>query len=661
MTTLNGTQNGVDPQQAQMLALIDQYRPELLHDRITTRDTSLQPMYGRMDGDYGLWSLQPFQGIDNDLYDSEEYLHATDNAPRTFANKVINWYVNATPIIRIEMAGRSEELRRIDSAKERLAYGMLNAADRRLKKMGLPAVREQSGFQVCVRGPVFARTMLRIDPRTGQTIVEITPWDSRNVVWDSGPEGLAWVAHKMRKTRAQIQREYGVILEGANDTFNNNDQTGFVVFDYYDDLVNAVFTEDRQILKVPQPHLRPRMPVSYSFGGYAALLNGGNTSGGDISSGGTVVSESIRDFSESIYEANREVYKNNNYILSIGLHLSAEARERKKIVRSRDGSFTLNEDASLPGAEIAVATSSDQDIEELPPPELTATAAQMQAAFNSMKEQGSLAAVNFGNAPFALSGFAINSLSISAEEKIQPRIRQGNDFYFMALDILMEQYATGMFPILTVTGNDRGGGGFSETIPPQVVQIGGELTVDFMANLPSDEMARIQAVMLLRQPGVNGMPMADDRWLRDNKLGMLDVDNMDDRLRGQLAERGSPLAVMWSNIQSAQNEGDDELAFLYGQELQYLLFQMWASAQGLLPPPQIPPVGPPEFGSPAANMQQAASGGGAGGSSATVSSSVSPPEAIGIQSRPAGQSGPNVPAGTPRPGAQARPGTAQGV
>ncbi len=343
-------------------------------------------------------------------------------------------------------------------------------------------------------------------------------------------------------------------------------------------------------------------------------------------------------------------------MLSIGLHLAAEARERKKKVFSADGSLTLDEDFSLPGAEAPLSVNARQDIEEMPAVELTATAAQMQGLFNSQKEQGSLAAVNFGNAPFSLSGFAINSLSVSAEEKIQPRIRQGNDFYFMALDILMEQYATGMFPILTVTGPGRGGQGFSETIPPQVVQIGGELTVDFMANLPSDEMARIQAAMLLRQPGVNGLPLVDDRWIRDNKLGILDVDNMDDRLRGQLAERGSPLAVMWSNIQSAQNEGDDKLAFLYGQELQYLLFQMWASAQGLLPPPQIPPVGPPEFGSPSANMQQMASGAGSG---ATVPSSASPPEAIGIQSTPGQQAGPNVPAGTPRPGAQTRPG--QGV
>ena len=90
----NGAQNGgVDPR---ILQLIAQYDPKALHRRITTRETVIQPMYNRMDGDYNLWSLAPFSGIDNSLYDSDQYLHATDNAPRTFANKVANWYNNAT-------------------------------------------------------------------------------------------------------------------------------------------------------------------------------------------------------------------------------------------------------------------------------------------------------------------------------------------------------------------------------------------------------------------------------------------------------------------------------------------------------------------------------------------------------------------------------------
>ena len=151
------------------------------------------------------------------------------------------------------------------------------------------------------------------------------------------------------------------------------------------------------------------------------------------------------------------------------------------------------------------------------------------------------------------------------------------------------------------------------------------------------------------------MPMVDDKYIRDKILAIRDGDNMEDRLRGQLAERGSPMATIYSNIQAAINQGDQALAQVYIQDMQFLLFQMWAATQGLIVP-EVPQIGGPEFGSPSANSQQQSSGGPTG----TVPPSVNPPEAIGINSAPAQQAGPNVPAGTPRPGAQNNPGQ-QGV
>ncbi len=648
---VNGIQNGNfngglnspsamgDPQMAQMREFLSQYEPTALHERIKLRETALQPLFTRFDNDFSLWRLREFTGIDNELYDSENYLHMTSNAPRTYANKITNAVNKSAMVIRIDQQGRNEIMRRFDSAKERLAHTFLEMADKRLKRIGRPSVRKQSSWEICIRGPVFARTMLRIDQQTGQTIVDVTPWDSRNVVWDSGPEGLAWVAYKMRKTRSQILREYGVRLDQSTNAFNNHDQQGFIVIDYYDGLVNTVFTDDLVVLKPVAPHMRPRMPVAYNFGGDVPLLSNDTTS------------DEIKDFSESIYESNRGVYKWDNYTRSIGLHLTAEARDPKKLLRSPDGSFALDADASLPGAEIAVRT--DQDVEPLKPVELTNTAAQMMSLIGSEVQQGSLSSVNFGSVPFAASGFAISNLQSSNEEKIEPRIEQSEDFHLMVLEILMEQYQTGMFPTLTVKGRGRSGMGFSEQVPPEVVQIGGEITIELMPNQPENDVQKIQTAQLLRQPGVNGEPLVDDSYIRDKFLGILDADSMEDRIRGQLAERGSPLASMWSNIQSARNEGDMELAFLYQQEMLYLAFQMWAATQGILPPPQIPGVGQPEFGSPTAIAQQASGGGG-------VSSNASPPQAMGINAAPSQQAGPNVPPGSPRPGAQAQPGQVGG-
>lgn len=651
---LNGSRNGFagpdTDQSAQLEAFIRQYEPAQLKRRISLREQALQPIYTRFDGDFNRWIGTPFTGISDDLYDSKEYLHYTSNEPQTFGKKIINWYTNAKLNARIDPSGRSEELTRVDSMKERLAYGLLDSIDKRLDRKGQNPLRDQSGWQIAIRGPVFARTLLTINQQ-GETIVDVTPWDPRNVIWDYGPDGLAWCAYKIAKTRDQIQREYGVTLTNSTDEFNAQDQTGIIVYDFYDDVINATFTEDMQILKPPAPHFMPTIPVAYAFGGSTPLLSNASTSGSASATGTTSSANSpnaIKYFSESIYEANREVYKWENYLLSISLHLSAEARDPKKIISSNDGTRTLDADASLPGAEIPVSVRNQEAIDFLPTVELTNTAANMLSMIQSQVQQGSLSPVHFGNAPFTMSGFALNSLGASAEDKIQPVVRQGERFYRMMLKILMEQYATGQFPVLTVTGRDRAGSGFSEAIPPQVVQIGGELTIELIPNLPEDDIQKIQQAQLLRQPGVDGKPLVDDKWIRDNTMKIRDVDNMEDRLRSQLAERGSPLATTFTNWQAATNAGENELAFIYRQQGQFIMFQMWAATQGMIVP-ELPSITGPETGSPAANMQQSTGGGG-------VPSNASPPQANGQLNAPSQQAGPNVPAGTPRPGAQAQPG-----
>ena len=588
--SLNGSVNGMPgaspQQQARLEAFIKQYEPAQLRRRIQLREQALQSIYARFDGDFNLRIGKLFSGIDNDLYDSEDFLHYTSNEPQNFGKKITNWYNNASLIIRIDTEGRSESLTRVDSAKERLGYGFLNAIDKRLKRKGQNPLRNQSGWQIAIRGPVFARTMLRVDQQ-GETIVDVTPWDPRNVIWDYGPDGLAWCAYKIAKTRDQIQREYGIQLDNATDEFNAQDQTGIVIYDFYDDVINAVFTEDMQMLKPPSPHMMPRIPVAYAFGGTMPLLSNATTSGsssGTGSASSASTPDAIKYFSESIYENNREVYKWENYLMSIGLHLAAEARDPKKLISSNDGTRTLDADASLPGAEIPISVRNMESIVNIPSVEMTNTASQMLGLIQSQVQQGSLSPVHFGNTPFSLSGYALNSLGSTAEEKIQPVIEQGEDFYLMMLEILMEQYATGAFPVLTVSGRSRNGGGFNETIPPQVAQIGGEMTIEMNPNLPEDDIQKIQQAQLLRQPGVDGMPLVDDQWIRDNTMKIRDVDNMEDRLRGQLAERGSPLATVYTNWQAAVNNEDNELAFIYQQQGQFIMFQMYAATQGMIVP-----------------------------------------------------------------------------
>ena len=96
--SINGSANGLPDsntvQGRQLEAFIRQYEPAQLRRRIQLREQSLAPLYKRFDNDFNLRIGQTFNGIDNDLYDSDDFLHYTSNEPQNFGKKITNWYNN---------------------------------------------------------------------------------------------------------------------------------------------------------------------------------------------------------------------------------------------------------------------------------------------------------------------------------------------------------------------------------------------------------------------------------------------------------------------------------------------------------------------------------------------------------------------------------------
>lgn len=622
----NGAANPVaEPlaDQAQALALqaamFEAYKPENLIQKVRQHETDTLALRDRFNADYKRFRLEKFNGLNED---ERGYLHYTSNAPRTYADKLINWTSNAELIVRVDNTNVREELRRINDGKEKFGVGALGLGDNRLKRLFQPVLRDQMGFHAAIRGLVMGRALL-VNTASGETEVDITPFDPLNTFWGMGAHGLAWMCHRTRKTRVAILEEYGV---DVGRELGTDSKEGLVVYDWYDQFFNTVvMTEFKGHLKPPTPHGSPRIPVYYSMGGYVPMLQS------------TDVTDSIKDWAESIYAADREVFDSSNHVLSILLDLASKMRQPGHVIKSPDGSKTFESDPNEPGAELAITTA--DEIERLRQVEATKDLANTIALFDGEKQRGSLAHIQFGDTPFSLSGFAMNTLRSGAEEKLNPRVRALEEAYLQIINLLADQYTTGMFAPITVKGLTRGRQGFDEVIPPQVVAIGGAYTVKLVPQLPQDDQTKIQMAQLAREV-VNGKPLMDDRYILDNIMDIQDVDNMLDRLNAQMAERASPMAQIWANMQAAINQGEEELAMIYLREAQVLAFQQWAQSMGLIGPESLPPPpGGPEGGTPA-NPRLLPSNIGGGG------------EAVGIQSRPVQQAGPVVAPGTPRPGAR---------
>lgn len=185
---------------------------------------------------------------------------------------------------------------------------------------------------------------------------------------------------------------------------------------------------------------------------------------------------------------------------------------------------------------------------------------------------------------------------------------------------------------------------FSEEITPETVRDAGDPEVTFIGQLPQDDMSRMSMAQIARE---GQTPLLPDRLIRDEILGMQSADQVEDSINTQMAERMLPEASLWTMFKSAVQEGREDVAVFYEQELRRLLIEKGMQAQQPPPPPQMAPqqVGPPMNGG---MMVPPTSLGPPG-----LPPEVMPNAALGVPPvPPTAPPEAGVPPGTPRPGAQ---------
>jgi len=165
-----------------------------------------------------------------------------------------------------------------------------------------------------------------------------------------------------------------------------------------------------------------------------------------------------------------------------------------------------------------------------------------------------------------------------------------------------------------------------------VIEGAGMPEVKLVSQLPQDDMSKYSMAQIARE---GPTPLLSDRAIRDRILAIQDADQMDYSIKEQMAERMLPEAALWSLLQASEEQGRDDLVAFYTGELLRVLME---KNQQMTPPP---PPGPPGMGPP-----------GAGGPPG-LPPQVMPGAMMGVPPpAPTPQSGPLVPPGSPRPGAQ---------
>ena len=585
-------------------------------DKVDIHYDNTEKLRQRMEDDYSLYRLDPYEAGDG-------YQSYTSNAPQTYADKVISWIVSSEMVVRIPNVTENREMRDANNRKEKVFLGMLRSADERLKNTLKPSIKNQLAFYVAIRGWYAGRALLtkRDD---GTTYVDISPWDPMHTYWGVGADGLDWACYKIQKGRTEIEQEYGVRLSG--EATDRDDEDWLYVYDYYDKEENIVVVGNGQVVKKATPHGSPNVPVFIGPVGATPPVQ--------ALSEHTDIETTIEDFGESVFKSSRDVYEKNNLMMSIMLELTARARRQGLKIKSRDGSKTLDEDPYKEGTEISLAQG--EDIEPLGLLEMSRETQGFMGVLTGDMQRGTLPHSIYGDLQFQLSGFAINTLRQGIDSVLQPRMEALEDCYMKLCMLLCDQYMSGNFRAMELSGVDMNRNYFDEIITPESIEMAKDIQITFVGQLPQDDMSKMSMAQIARE-GPN--PLLPDIFIRDKILGLQDTDSIDNAIKEQEATELLPEAKLFTLMQSAEERGRDDLAQLYLGELLYILKQkmMMRQQQDMQ------------------SQQMGMQGGGQSpnGAGPTADPRVMPNAGMGVPPpTPTPQSGPLVPPNTPRPNAR---------
>jgi len=591
------------------------YKPERIIDKVESHYEATEPLRNRMDRDYSLYRLDPYDAGDG-------YQSYTSNEPSTYADKIISFVVGSEMVARIPNISENEDDRDANNMKERFFLGALRSADERLKQASMPSIKSQIGWYICMRGWYAGRALLIKDDEDN-TYVDITPWDPMHTYWSSGTDGLEWACYKVKKSKELVEAQYNIKLP-RNEQYDDEDWID--VYDYYDKEMNTVVLSNGRVAKKPTPHGSLRVPVFLGPVGSAPMIQALN----DM----TPIDDTIADYGESIFKHNRENYEKNNLMMSIMLELTARARRQGLKIRSRDGMKTLDEDPYKEGTEISLAQG--EDIEPLGLMEVARETGAFMGLVSGETQRGSIPHTLYGDIQFQLSGFAINTLRQGIDSVISPRITAMEDAYTNMCMLLNDQYLTEAFSAMELSGQDMNRQYFKDKISPASIKKAGDIVITFVGQLPQDDMTKMSMAQIARE---GEAPLLPDIFIRDKILGLQDTDQIDDAIKEQQAEKVLPEAALWTLLKAAEEKGRPDLAQFYYSELLTLMTEKEAR----------------KVETQMALQQQLTQQGQAqqGGGMPTADPRVAPNAMMGAPPpTPTPQAGAFVPPGTPRPGAQ---------
>ena len=601
--------------------------------KVDRKEEDTQKLRQRMDEDYRKrWLLEEYEG--NEL----GYSSYTSNESQTDARKIVSMLSGSAMTTQVPQGNDDRDTRDEDNDKERFVIGNFRANDERLGLVGLPTLRQSMSFTLPIFGYTCGRASLIKED--GISWADATPWDPKEVMWEFGHKGLLWICHKYYRLRVQVEDEWRVKSEL---TFGEGGPYDAVaVYDYYDVDRNYVLSPAlrERPLKNRLHGLRDRVPGWVVASSLQPPVIKGFTDGSEISS--LELQDSLADYGESIFAANRALYNEHNYSMSIYKELTKRSLKPVFGIKSADGVKVVEEDPFIAGTEIPLAEGEDLVVYDFIKAQQDMI--PYMTVISRETQKGGLPSIMHGEAPGNISGYAMNTLRAGVSDKVLPLAQAESIALRQIANIWCDQFDKGGFGSMDLSGQGRNRKWFSGLISPEQIRDKPAVDIKLAPQLPEDNAGKVNIAQMLRQPSpVNGMPLKSDYRIREEDLQMEDSDLEYDAILQEMAGR-DPLVMAHRMTDSLAKRGDEAAQYWHAKWMM-LVIQM---KQAGIPLGELQPPDTENDTGYSVN-----SGG--------FDPSFMPRQVQGLPSpTPTPQQGPLVAPGTPRPGAQNRNGNNSG-
>lgn len=555
---------------------------------IETKMRGMSRVHDRMDDDYSLYTLDKFKPDLNESIAPEDAY--TTNAPRVLAEKVISFIAATETIIRTNSDHAQEGQEDVNDSSEELCVGMLNNANRRLRRKGLASVQEQLAWHAVVRGRwVAARAILR-KRENGETYDDIIPLDPRHlVIWQGDEEPLA-AGYRMRKQIQNIQDEYpNFSFDDLSEKVNYEDDQSVDVWEYFCRKPNPMhdpYSQDA-FMRHPWVYLAGTViddkwarPLHNLYMLSFPVVLAPVTSQPMLTPGDGEDEQDLEEhFGESVFAESRTVWSQLNRAASYVQDMMAKQSDPQKKVFSLDGSKALDEGAGDKGAEISLSTANQEQIELQQQADVQRAASFFFQILNTDMVAGGLPPQAFGLLDKPLSSVALRQLGNNLEHRILPRLRAVAACLEGCLENLIAQYETGAFEPITVSGRRFDNQRFANrVIAPEQIQGHDPIIVKMELALPEDETTRWTVAQMAMQPTVTGEPLASMEWTREHILKMESSKLLSSQNREDAGRTTDPLAMAKEQVEAYLRDGDMSNASIWYDRLQVLNLQRQVEA-----------------------------------------------------------------------------------